>query len=254
MTKPLAFERAGGDRPHRRPGSMGWSAARAAILSMLGLLLALSLNGQAQAQTSPELPESPLVIGPGPAVPPPAPGLPGSNGGRPHKGAGTGANGSGHEQGNDRHKGGNGGKAEAALQGTCTPFVHTQTYPNWGPAVAYGGPVTVAYEADRCSTPDGSALDVSAEGTAMIYDGLTTDGTLLDTRSFSVTGTWQEPQNAEAWPPTWWTCSVPYASYTWEIPGVYTFRVSAQDGVWSLDVSSSGVGTQDVSWTHDGCA
>ena len=69
-----------------------------------------------------------------------------------------------------------------------------------------------------------------------------------------VTGTWREPQNSEAWPPAWWGCGVPYASYTWEIPGVYSFEVSAQDGFWTLDVSSEGVGTQAVSWTHDGCA
>src|SRR5687768_7558578 len=136
MTRPLAFDRAGGDRPHRRPGSMGWTAARAALLSLLGLLLALSVSGQAQAQTAPELPGSPVVIGPGPAVRPPAPHLPGSKGGKAHKAAG-------HE--NDGHKGGRGGKGgkpEASLKGSCTPFIHTQTYPNWGPAVAYGGPVT----------------------------------------------------------------------------------------------------------------
>jgi hypothetical protein len=69
-----------------------------------------------------------------------------------------------------------------------------------------------------------------------------------------VTGTWRQPKNAAAWPPAWWECSVPYANYTWQIPGVYTFRVSARDGVWNLDVSSEGVEPQAFSWTHDGCA
>lgn len=253
MTKPLALRRAGGDRPHRQPGSTGWSAARAALLLLLGLLLAISVSGQALA--APNLPESPIVIGPAPAVPPPPPDLPGSKGGKPHKNAGNAANGARHQHGQEHGKGGDkGGNSTTSLQGTCAPFSHTQTYPNWGPAVAYGGPVTVVYEAARCSTPDGSALDVSAEGTAKIFEGTTPEGTLLDNRAFLVTGTWRQPQNADAWPPTWWTCSVPYASYTWEIPGVYIFQVSAQDGVWTLDVSSHGVGSQDVTWTHDGCA
>jgi hypothetical protein len=120
--------------------------------------------------------------------------------------------------------------------------------------VAYGETVTVVYEADRCSTPDGSALDVAVEGTAMVFQGETESGALLDTRPFLVAGTWREPKNAEAWPPPWWGCGVPYARYTWEIPGLYSFQVSARDGLWSLDVASQGVGSQALTWTHDGCA
>jgi hypothetical protein len=112
----------------------------------------------------------------------------------------------------------------------------------------------VVYAASRCSTPDGLALDVAAEGTAQIFEGTDTGGTLLDSKPFVVSGRWKEPRNAAAWPPTWWDCSVAYANYTWQIPGVYTFQVSARDGLWSLNVSSQGVASQDVSWTHDGCA
>lgn len=219
------------------------------MLLVLGVLLTISFAGQALA--APDVPGSPVVIGPAPAVPPPPPALPGSKAGKPGKGSGIKANGEHHRHAKHGKKGAN---AATALQGSCAPFSHTQTYSSWGPAVAYGTPVTVVYEAARCSTPDGSSLDVSADGTARIFEGTTAEGMLLDTRPFLVTGTWRQPQNADAWPPTWWTCSVPFANYTWQIPGVYSFRVSARDGVWSLDVSSHGVGSQDVTWTHDGCA
>jgi hypothetical protein len=191
---------------------------------------------------------SPLVIGPVEAIPPPPPKLPGQ-----------GHDDRGRQEGDTRKKGqqrdkGSGSTEAALLTGSCAPFTHTQTYLDWGPAVAYGGPVTVMYQADRCSTPNGSALDLAAEGTAQVFQGETSAGALLDTRPFLVTGTWREPQNAEAWPPAWWGCEVPYASYAWEIPGVYSFLVSARDGVWTLDITSQGVGSQTVSWTHDGCA
>ena len=189
-------------------------------------------------------PPSPVLIGPGPALPPPPPALPGSKHGKGGKGA---------QKGQDaKGKGGSAGGLD--LQANCAPFNHIQTYSSWGPAVAYGGPVTVVYEAERCSTPDGRSLDLTAEGTASVFEGLTPDGVLLDTRPFVFTGTWRQPKNAEAWPLAWWDCSVAYASYIWEIPGLYTFQVTADSGVWSLDVSSQGVGTQAVSWTHNGCA
>ena len=140
------------------------------------------------------------------------------------------------------------------LHASCAPLAHTQAYSTWGPAVSYGRPVTVVYEASRCSTPDGSALDVFAEGTAEVFEGSSDSGELLDARPFVVSGTWREPKNDTAWPPAWWDCSVAYASYTWQIPEVYTFQVSAREGVWTLHVTSQGVGSQDLSWTHDGCA
>ncbi|MGH2691952.1 MAG: hypothetical protein ACRDHM_05570 [Actinomycetota bacterium] len=195
-------------------------------------------------------PTSPLVIGPVEAVPPPAPDLPDARQGQASKG--------GHQAGPGgkagKHRRQSGAQDALELTASCAPFSHTQTYVGWGPAVAYGGPVTLVYEAGRCSTPDGSALDVAVDGTAKVFQGDSATGALLDTRPFLVTGTWRQPRNAEAWPPTWWGCGVPYASYTWEIPGVYTFQVSARDGFWSLDVSSQGVASQAVSWTHDGCA
>jgi hypothetical protein len=215
---------------------------RAALVALVVLGLA-SVAGEASAQVPPST--SPVLIGPGPALPPPPPILPGSKkgkAGKPHD--------SNHKGG---HKAG-GGKERLNLHASCAPFSYTQSYGAWGPAVAYGGPVTVVYEAERCSTPDGPALDVAAEGTAKIFEGSSASGVLLDTRLFLVTGTWKQPKNAEAWPPAWWSCSVPFARYTWEIPGLYTFEVSARAGVWSLDVSSQGVGSQAVTWTHDGCA
>lgn len=231
-----------------RPASTGWLAVRAALLLLLAFLLTSALAGGASAAVA-DPATSPLTIGPGPAIPPPPPGLPKSKGS--NKGSGKSQK-TKHTGSKGQAGGKDGGKLE--LHASCSPLAHTQTYSSWGPAVSYGGPVTVVYEASRCSTPDGSALDVAAEGTARVYEGTSSLGALLDTKPFLVTGTWREPRNAEAWPPTWWDCSVPYASYTWQIPGVYTFQVSARDGVWSLNVSSQGVASQDVSWTHDGCA
>jgi hypothetical protein len=215
-------------------------------------LLGTAVAGSAVAAEAD--PTSPVTLGPGPAIPPPPPVLPSpkGKGTKPPsaKKGGKHTAGASKDHGSKDAKGG--GRLE--LHASCAPLAHTQTYTAWGPAVSYGGPVTVVYAASRCSTPDGSALDVAADGTAEIFQGTDTSGTLLDTRPFLVAGTWREPRNAEAWPPTWWDCSVPYARYTWQIPGVYTFQVSARDGVWSLNVTSQGVASQDVSWTHDGCA
>jgi hypothetical protein len=247
MKAPLA-DRAGGDRPHRRTASTRWLASRVALLALTGMVLG-AIAGEASAQVPP--PTSPVVIGPGPAVPPPAPSLPGDGKGGS---GGSGQNGKGGQGKGGQGKGGNKGDGSDDLFASCAPFSYTQTYAAWGPAVAYGGPVTVVYQADRCSTPDGPALDIAAEGTASVYEGLSADGTLLETRPFVMTGTWKDPKNAEAWPPPWWSCSVPFASYSWEIPGLYTFRVTAHSGVWSLDVISEGVGSQAVTWSHDGCA
>lgn len=235
----------------------GWLAVRAALLLALVLLLAGLAAGTATA-AEPDPTGAPPTIGPGPAIPPPPPVLPKDKGrGKGGKPAKHGGKQGGKHRGRDaKTQGGKGvkGGGKLQLQASCAPLAHTQTYSSWGPAVSYGRTVTVVYEASRCSTPDGSALDVAAEGTAAIHDGADASGALLDTRPFLVSGTWREPRNAAAWPPTWWDCSVPYARYTWQIPGVYTFQVSARDGVWSLDVSSEGVGSHDVSWTHDGCA
>ncbi|MGH2709587.1 MAG: hypothetical protein ACRDH9_00070 [Actinomycetota bacterium] len=249
--RPLAL-RAGGDRPHRSPAHLGGFATRTALFVLSALLLTGSLAGQASAQEVPP-PPSPVVIGPGPALPPPPPSLPGSKHGKGGKG-GKGAKTGNKTKGGRTKAGKAGGNAGLDLRANCAPFGYTQTYGSWGPAVAYGGPVTVVYEAERCSTPDGRSLDLAAEGTAKVFQGASEAGALLDTRPFLFTGTWKQPKNAAAWPLAWWDCSVPYASYKWEIPGLYTFEVTAQAGVWSLDVNSQGVGTQAVSWTHNGCA
>lgn len=219
---------------------------RALLLLLLALGVSVLIAGQGAAVAQEAT--SPLVMGPVDAVPPDPPKLPGSKAGK-HSGTTNEGDREGREE-----KRGHGRSGSLELAPSCAPFTHTQTYSGWGPAVAYGTTVTVLYEAGRCSTPDGSALDLSVEGTATVFEGDPSAGVPIDTRPFLVTGTWREPRNAEAWPPSWWGCRVPYASYTWEIPGVYTFQVSARDGVWDLDVSSQGAATQTVSWTHDGCA
>ena len=242
---PRATPRAGGEHPHRRPVPFGGPARRASLLLLLALGLGAAGASAAAAQEAP----SPLVVGPVEAVPPDPPKLPGEG-----KDDGPGKANEGGGKPDHPGKRDHGDSDALDLAASCAPFTHTQTYAGWGPAVSYGSTVTVLYEAARCSIPDGSALDLSVEGTAKVFEGDSSAGTLLDTRPFLVTGTWREPKNSEAWPPAWWACRVPYASYTWEIPGVYTFQVSARDGLWDLDVTSRGAGTQAVSWTHDGCA
>jgi hypothetical protein len=132
----------------------------------------------------------------------------------------------------------------------CGEFELTQTYRNWGPAVTYGRPVTVHYEATRCSRAQGGTVQLSIEGQATVYRGWSVTGEPLDQRAFAVRGHWTNPSNQEGWPPDWWQCDVKSAEYSWRIPGVYTFDVSASQGVWSLDVSA---GQKTVTWTYDAC-
>jgi hypothetical protein len=132
----------------------------------------------------------------------------------------------------------------------CGPFEHVQTYQEWGPADAFGHAVTVAYHATRCSTPTGDGVEVAIEGTAQIFRGGSTDGPELDTHGFAVFGSWQDPSNPEGWPPDWWECGVDALHYEWSIEDVYSFVVDAEDGAWTLDVTSGG---DAVHWTHDAC-
>jgi hypothetical protein len=132
----------------------------------------------------------------------------------------------------------------------CGPFAMTQTYRDWGPARFYDRTVTVEYDATRCSLPGEDVTRVSIEGTATMYPGSSADGRPLDERAFLVQGTWRHASNREGWPLTWWECDVESLAYTWSIAGVYTFDVSAHDGVWSLLVEDS---RAPVSWTYDAC-
>lgn len=123
----------------------------------------------------------------------------------------------------------------------------------WGPAMAYGEPVTVAYEASRCVRPVGAAVEVSLQGAATIYRGILAEGTPIDSRPFTVTGIWNRPTNPEGWPPAWWECDVKHARYTWDIAGIYTFDVSARWGVWSLRISTQGVQPDAMHWAYNAC-
>lgn len=139
------------------------------------------------------------------------------------------------------------------LRATCAPFTFNQTYPGWGPALTYGRVVTVAYEASRCSKPHGTAMNLSVDGTATVYDGTSAAGTPLDVRGFTVSGTWDKPSNAIGWPPNWWECGVKAARYSWQIPGVYSFNVSARWGVWTLSVETQGPVPTRIHWSYNGC-
>jgi hypothetical protein len=133
----------------------------------------------------------------------------------------------------------------------CGEFSLTQTYGKWGPARYYGRPVTVVYEATRCSRERRGVVLLTIEGVAVVYKGGSADGAPLDERPFFVSGRWKGASNAEGWPPDWWQCDVESAEYSWRISGVYSFSVAARDGEWSLDVSMDG---KTVQWTYDGCA
>ena len=136
----------------------------------------------------------------------------------------------------------------------CQPFGHMQTYMTWGPAVAYGEPVTVVYEATQCTKPSGTAAELSMQGTATMYRGTQAEGSPIDTRPFTVTGLWDRPKNPAGWPPTWWACDVKLARYSWDIAGVYTFEVTARWGVWSLEIATLGAAPSTFHWTHNACS
>jgi hypothetical protein len=133
----------------------------------------------------------------------------------------------------------------------CEAFSLTQTYGKWGPARHYGRPVTVVYDAIRCSTERNGTVELSIEGVAVIHRGTSAEGTALDERAFHVSGRWEGASNAEGWPPDWWQCDVESAEYSWRIAGVYNFSVTARDGAWELDVSME---DKTLHWTYDGCA
>jgi hypothetical protein len=134
----------------------------------------------------------------------------------------------------------------------CAPFSHNQTYREWGPARHYGRTVTVVYEAKACSTTTEGSIGVSMTGSAQVFPGGHAGGEALETRPFQVTGSWQGG-NPAGWPPAWWACEVDRADYVWEIPGVYSFVVSARDGRWTLDVTTFGPGASAVDWTYQAC-
>lgn len=138
-------------------------------------------------------------------------------------------------------------------QAGCQPFSHVQTYPGWGPARFYGRPVTVAYQGTGCSTAAGELVALTLDGTATVFGGSQPSGRALDSRPFSVSGSWQTSSFSSSWTPGWWQCDVPAADYRWTISGVYSFEVSARDGVWTLDVVAGGQQPQSVHWIHNAC-
>jgi hypothetical protein len=135
----------------------------------------------------------------------------------------------------------------------CAPFAFTQTYGAWGPALAYGETVTVAYEASRCTRRSGTAAELTLKGSAAVYRGGVAEGKPIEVRPFSATGMWDRPTNPSGWPPEWWACDVKNARYTWVIDGIYSFRVVARWGVWTLSVDTQGAEQRAVHWSYNGC-
>jgi hypothetical protein len=144
-----------------------------------------------------------------------------------------------------------------AQESQCAPFSHTQTYLTWGPALAYDEPVTVVYSAKRCTKPTGTMVEVTAQGSATVYQGTLAQGEPIDQRPFLLTGSWDHPSNKAGWPLSWWGCGVKRAQYLWEIPGVYSFDVGARWGLWSLTVSTQPVvplaEARTVHWSYNAC-
>jgi hypothetical protein len=147
-------------------------------------------------------------------------------------------------QGTDRRRGGRPSK-QTAIRTACGPFSWTQTYEAW----SYGTTVTVVYDASRCVRRSGRrALDLSVEGSATVHSGADALGEPIDSRPFTVPGSWVDPTNPDGWLPDWWQCSVKQAQYTWEIPSVYTFDVAARWGVWTLKVTTAGPEPNTLTW------
>jgi hypothetical protein len=141
-------------------------------------------------------------------------------------------------------------------EAVCSTLSWTQTYRAWGPALAYGRPVTIRYVGLGCSVTEGTSLDLLRRGTARVYAGPAVKRSRhIDTRTFSVRGVWEDPDNPLGWPPSWWQCDVSGARYTWQVRGIYTFVVGVEDGVWSLDVDTNRKRRDHhFHWAHDGCA
>lgn len=138
------------------------------------------------------------------------------------------------------------GAAQESTSVGCDGIARVQTYQGWGPALHYGQTVTVAFNVAECSAQlDGDIFTFSLDGTASVFAG-DAAGDALEVRSFVAEGSWSDPEGA-GWPPSWWSC-VEQASLRWEIPGVYSFVVSATGGSWTLDVSPG-----NVHWTHAAC-
>ncbi len=218
------------------------------LLVMEGLAQAQEVPGPTPAPTtSPSSSPSPVPL---PSLPPPpsAETLEPSRGDRrPDRDRQN-----GKKKAKRRH--GRGKGRPVRIKPGCTPFTFTQTYITWGPALAYGEPVTVVYEASKCIKPMGTTVDLSVQGTATVYQSLLVEDAPIDARPFSVSGMWDRPTNPEGWPPAWWECGVKHARYTWDIADMYTFAVSARWGVWSLDVTTQGQEPGSVHWAHNGCS
>lgn len=146
------------------------------------------------------------------------------------------------------------GPAGASGQGlACLPFSLTQTYRGWGPADHYGRDVTIAYVGTQCSSVGGGIAEVDITGTATVFRGLRAGGSAIEARSFEASGTWSKAGVLSAWPLAWWSCGVDRADLRWEVPGVYSFAVSATGGRWVLDVGT-GTGAGAVHWEYDACS
>ncbi len=231
----------------RRPRRVG----RPAVLGLiLAGLVALPAGAQETSEPTPSPSPSPTTSAPAPPSPPPP--SPAPSGAtieatrkvKPDRPA----------KRKKRHRRKTRYARGAEAKAACQPFTYTQTYITWGPALAYGEPVTVAYRASRCTKPTGTALELTMQGTAKVYQGILAEGTPIDTRGFSVMGLWDRPEDPAGWPPSWWSCDVKLARYTWEIDGMYRFAVTARWGVWSLEVSNQGASARTVRWTHNGCS
>ncbi len=245
--------RAGGDRPPHRRNILRGTALLAVLLSGL-----LALDAPAGAQDVPDPTPTPTPspsptpdAAPAPLPPPPPTAAPGPSreDPRPERHRQKGHRRQKGRRNQDRRKG-----RPVRIKPGCAPFSFTQTYITWGPGLAYDEPVTVVYEASRCVKQAGTAVELSVQGTATVYQGILVEGAPIDSRPFSVTGIWDRPTNPEGWPPPWWECGVKQASYTWDLAGMYTFRVVARWGVWTLNISTQGTRPDTMHWAYNGCA
>ena len=126
------------------------------------------------------------------------------------------------------------------------PWIHTQDYYGWGPALYYGEDVHVVYESvnqwtvkiktNKDSTQD-LMQNLQQHGTAKIYSIAT--GELLDTREFfCYEKDIDDGMDAGTWDGTWYVAwgldfsKLEVLQYEWLIPGVYHFRAYAENGVY----------------------
>lgn len=142
----------------------------------------------------------------------------------------------------------------------CDEFPHKQTYVAdeglfRAPAWHFEKTVTIVYETASCvaEADGGTSYRLSIAGTALIYEGDSAEGALLEERPFTSEIRSRATDGRLGWPIDWWSCFDGRFSYVWTIEDVYIFAVTATDGRWLMAQRDPKTG-ESIARIADGCA